>query len=88
MATKYTVDLTAADLDSIREALVIDANPNFTAEILGDPEASILTVALNEAAIEHLGELEEYQDWCFSESGVCPALYADGMAYPVTIHNA
>jgi hypothetical protein len=84
--TRYTVDLTRAELDLICEAISAAGFPaGGAAEVWGDSEAQVLTVALSETAIDCLSNLPDYTDWHCSDG----QLYADGAVYPLTVvHNA
>jgi hypothetical protein len=84
--SKYTTDMTRLELDLVRATLVSHGiTATLAAAVWGDPEAPILTVALNEAALDCLSNLPEEADWHCSDG----QLYADGAVYPLTVvHNA
>jgi hypothetical protein len=77
--SKYTVDLTAVELDALRETLA--GAPGCTAEVWGDPKAQVLTVAINEMSLGHLDCMPEHADWTHEDGN----LYADGAVYPLTV---
>lgn len=85
MTTYFTTQLSPSECTQLAET-ILTSGQDLVVNCWGDPDADLLTVALDERTIRYLESRPASADWCVAETADgLPALWASGAPYPLEI---